>query len=248
MTSLKPKIDVDLFRLTPEQLNNGRNCCPLSLVPLHQIDKEFNRFEQIDISKEEHRVVLSKLFPDYLIEECNDTDWKLFMAMIRYDRQNHTFVVGCFDNKSALAFKLISYKHRHKDSIKWKTRAGTSPNSTPFVRIYSVNEPIYVIEGHRDALTAVLIGLNFIMLPYAGFKQTNPTYLQKEVSGKDVVFLIEDKQAYKCMYDVALKLAVTAKSIHLIDFTNGDKKVDLSDYVCYFNTIEEVLYGLRNLR
>lgn len=248
MSSIQPNINVDLYKLTPEQMSTGNNCNSLSPISLHQLEKEFNSFEQLDISDESHRTALAKLFPSYLTEGRDDTDWELFLAMIRYDRQNHTFVTGCFDNKSALAFKLISYKHRHKDGIKWKTRVGTSPNSTPLVRIYSDDGTIYVVEGHRDALTAILIGLDFIMLPYAGFRQTNPIYLQNEVAGKDVVFLIEDQQAYKCMYAVACKLSDTAKSVRLVDFNNSDKKVDLSDYVCNFNTIEEARDGLRNLR
>lgn len=249
MSNLKPNIQVKLFKLTSEQINMGIKNSSITPVQSRQIEIEFNSFEQLDISDEEHRIALSKLLPTYLTEECDNTDWELFLSMSRYDNRNQSFVAGCFDNTSALVYKLISYKHRYKDGIKWKTRAGTSPNSTPFVRIYSDNEPIFVIEGHRDALTAILIGLDFIMLPYAGFRLIDPTYLQSEVRGRDVIFLIEDKQAYKCMSEVALYLADTAKTIRLVDFTNDiDKKVDLSDYVCNFNTIKEVLYGLRNLR
>jgi hypothetical protein len=248
MSRLKLNINVDHFKLLPEQINSGSKNNSIPPLSLQQVEKDFNQFERLNTSDLEHNEALMKLFPIYLINECNDTDWELFLAMSRYDRNFHSYVTGCFDNSFPFEFMLISFKHRQKDGIKWKTKAGTSPNSTPLVRIYSDDGTIYVVEGHRDALTAVLLGIDIIMIPYAGFRLGDPTYLQNEVKGRNVVFLVEDKQAYKCMYSVACKLTDTAKSVRLVDFTNGNEKVDLSDYVYNFNTIKEVLDGLRNLR
>jgi len=169
------------------------------------------------------------------------------LAMSKYDNRNQTFVAGCFDNQP-FDFKLISYKPRVKDGVKWKTRAGTSPNGTPFVRIFTDEGTVYVLEGHRDALTAVLLGLDFIMIPYAGFRVKEPSVLQDEVSDRDLVFIVEDKAAYECMVKVAEYLKVTAKSICLIELRDTEEKVDLSDYVENFNTIQEVIDGLRNRR
>lgn len=248
MSSLKPNIDVALFKLTRGQKRSGSINSSRAPIPLQQLEKEFsNNFEPIDITSEAHMQVLNELFPSFLLEERDDADWELFLAMSRYDRENKTFVTGCFDTEPDFDFKLIAYKHRHLNSIKWKTRAGTSPNGTPFARIFSDTAPIYVIEGHRDALTAVLLGLDFIMIPYAGFKLKDPRYLRSEVRERDVVFLIEDKSAYICMSALAPILKETAKSLKIVDYSDSDTKTDLSDFTRNFSCIKEVYDACQNL-
>ena len=247
MSKLKPKIDTTLFKMTHEQMNTGKSVGSTPLVPLHRVEKEFDIFEEIDISDENHRRALHELFPPYLISQRDNVDWELFLSMSRYDRRNQTFIAGCFDNQP-LDFKLISHKLQFKDGVKWKTRAGTSPNGTPFVRIYTDSEIIYIPEGHRDSLTAVLLGLDFIMIPYAGFRLKEPSELQSEIRNRDLVFIVEDEAAYKCMTKVAEHLKETAKSICFIELIDTDEKVDLSDYVKNFKTIQEVIDGLQNRR
>ncbi len=247
MCSVKPKIDPSLYKLDTEQIKGKGSVkapCPL---PREQLSSEFNGFEPISKKDPKHYWALLELFPKYLIESCDDGDWQLFEAMSRFDRRNGTFVVGCFDNQP-LEFRLVSFKWRHKDNVKWKTRAGTSPNGTPFVRIYTDSETIYVIEGHRDSLSAVLLGLDFIMIPYAGFRLKEPAVLQNEVRNRKLVFLVEDETAYKCMTKVAEHLKETANGIRFIELSDTEKKMDLSDYVQQCNSIREVMNGLRNRR
>ncbi len=186
------------------------------------------------------------MFPKYLIEQADPDDMELFLSMSRFDSKNNTFVVGCFENKS-IDFQLISYKYKMLGGVKWRTRGGTSPNRIALVRIYSDNAPIFVLEGHKDSLTAVLLGLDFIMLPYAGYRNSEQVDLQKEVLGRDVVFLVEDEPAYKCMKRVSRPFAETADSIVLKQL-GGDTgiKVDLSDYIQQFNNIKEVANALQN--
>ena len=247
MSKLIPNIYPSLFKLTHEQIVSGcsKGNCTTSPIALKQLEKEFNSFENIDLSNERHEEEMLSLFPEYLFRECNEEDWHLFLSMSRFDRKNNTFVAGCFDNQS-LDFHLISYKWRRKNSIKWKTRAGTSPNSTPLIRIHTEEETIYVVEGHRDSLTAILLGLDFIMIPYAGFNLREDTSLQHEVKGRELVFLVEDEPAHKCMIKVANELKAVAESIKLISLGDEDEKVDLSDYVRKHNSIKEVCDGLRN--
>lgn len=248
MSKLIPNIDASFYRIDPTIMNSKKSYSDNGKkLSSGEIEKEFNSLEKIDISDENHRRALHELFPSYLISQRDDVDWELFLSMSRYDRRNQTFVAGCFDNQP-LDFKLISYKPRVKDGVKWKTRAGTSPNSTPFVRIYTDSEIIYIPEGHRDSLTAVLLGLDFIMIPYAGFRLKEPSELQCEIRNRDLVFIVEDEAAYKCMTKVAEHIKETVKSICLIELSDTDEKVDLSDYVKNFKTIQEVIDGLRNRR
>jgi hypothetical protein len=244
MGELKPNINTSLFKIDSERMSSKSRSGNITPIPLEQVEKEFNGFEAIDMSDPEHQEELQVLFPNFLLKTCDDADWQLFQSMGRYDRNNHLFVTGCFENQD-MKFKLISYKWRYKDNTKWKTRAGTSPNGNLFIRIFSEDRPVYAVEGHRDGLTAVLLGLDFIMIPYAGFKLRDIVLLKKEVSGRKVVFLVEDKAAYNCMKDVAVHLTDTAKRILLKELSHTGPKIDLSDYVQHFNTIKEVENGLR---
>ena len=245
----EPNINPSLYKLDyGEAMQEGDSLIQTKdsqKVPLINVKREFDSFEQINLKNEEHKSEMLSMFPIYLITDADQADKDLFHAMSRYDRINHTFVTGCFDNKS-LDFELISYKRRKFMNNKWSTRKSTHPNNTPLVRIFTDNEPIIVIEGQKDSLTAILLGLDFIMLPYAGYKVSDPSYLQKEVKDRKVVFLVEDEAAYKCMKNVAVQLRDTAKSILLKQLSHTDTKGDLSDYVQYFNTIKEVKNGLRD--
>ncbi len=162
--------------------------------------------------------------------------------MCKYDSKNKTAVVGCFRN-SPLKFELISYKRRRFYGKKWITRKGTHPNGTPFIRIYSDDRTVYIVEGHHDMLTAVLLGLDFIMIPTAGFKDA--TLIKNEVVGRDVVFIVEDRPAFLCMSKLALAIEEVASSVVLKQLVQG-QKFDLSDYVMTKNSIVEVHNGLKN--
>ena len=245
MSKLKPRIDLNLYKIDPSMMGDRKCHSSCKPIPHKRLEREFNEFSRLDWNNPRHREALLELFPEYLIYDCHETDWRLFDSMGRYDERHSTFVAGCFDNQP-LDFRLISYKWRFKDGVKWKTRAGTSPNSTPLLRIFTDRQTLYVIEGHRDSLTAVLLGLDFIMIPYAGFRLKDSAALREEVAGRNLVFIVEDEAAHECMKKVAEELKETARSIRFIQLDDTDGKVDLSDYVQRFNTIQEVLDGLRN--
>ncbi len=245
MSSLKPNIDINHFKLTPEQKASGAGKhYDRKTIPLEQIEKEFDSFESIDFNNPIHREEILSMFPEYLITESDKADMDLFLAMSRHDRKHQTFIAGCFENQS-VTFQLLSHKWHFKDDSKWKTRYGTHPNSTPFVRIATDDKPIYFIEGHKDSLAAILLGLDFVMLPNAGYKYEKYPSLSKEVEARDIIFLVEDEAAHKCMFPLSQVLAETAKSI-ILKLLSGqsDEKMDLSDYIQNFKTVKEVINGL----
>ncbi len=243
----KPNIDLSLYKIDVRDIGLCTSFLMSSKenISLFQIRKEFDNFHHIDIVNPRHDKEIKTMFPKYLLEQANSNDMELFLSMSRFDSKNNTFVVGCFDNKP-INFQLISYKYKMLGGVKWRTRGGTSPNGTALVRIYSDQEPVFVLEGHKDSLTAILLGLDFIMLPYAGYRNPEPIDLQKEVLGRDVVFLVEDEPAYKCMTRLSKPFAETADSLVLKQLGEAGMKVDLSDYVQRFNSIKEVANGLRN--
>ena len=245
----RPDINPSLYRLDDgKAMQEGDSLIQIKdsqKVSLINVKREFDSFEQINMEDEKHKREILSMFPDYLVNDADQADKDLFHAVSRYDKHNHTFVVGCFDNK-IMDFQLISYKYKFLGGVKWRTKGGTSPNGTALVRIYSDDDPIFVLEGHKDSLAAILLGLDFIMLPYAGYRNLEPVDLQKEVLGRDVVFLVEDKQAFDCMKKLSRSLSETASSIVLKQLDDTRMKVDLSDYVQQYNNIKEASDGLRN--
>jgi len=244
MSSLKPNIDISLFKIDRTQMAGKGYSGISNPISLEQLQVEFEHFEKLNLTDVLHRQVLLELFPSYLLKKRNKADWQLFCSMSRYDRRNKTFVTGCFDNQ-LLEFILKSFKWKYKDGIKWKTRAGTSPNGTLFIRIFTDDGTIYVVEGHRDSLTAVLLGLDIIMVPYAGFKLKDTEGLMQEVTGRKVVFIIEDRSAFKCMMEIAKAIEPVVKDIVMLQLQEGNK-MDLSDYVFTKTSIKEVLDGIKD--
>ena len=243
MSKLTPNIDVSLFKIDGVDVASYRSSSEED-VCREQLEKEFDAFERIDYSDPSHQKELLAMFPKWLIENANPIDMELFQFMSRYDRRHDTFVAGIFNNDGDdLRFELISYKRRRVGKIKWMTRKGTHPNNMPFVRIYRDDTPIYVVEGHHDMLTAILLGLDFVMLPTAGFKDAS--IIKKALLNANVVFIVEDERAYNCMFGMALKIEDIAKRITLVELSD-EQKYDLSDFVMSKNSIEEVIYELKN--
>ena len=195
-------------------------------ISTQQLQKEFNSFESIDINNSKHKEELLNVIPYWLYETANKEDLELFTALTRYDSKNNTLVAGWYRN-SLTDFEMITYKRRRLNGGKWINRKGTHPNQTSFSRIYSEAKPIYIIEGMRDALTAVLLGLNCIAIPTTSFKNFEDinSVINKE---DEVIFICEDMQGYKAMS----YLSQNIPNSRLLTFVqNQDEKIDLSDFV-----------------
>ena len=247
MGSLKPNIDTELYKLNDTDLISDANrySPPASNdISPEALKKEFDSFEHIDLQNDSHSKELDLMLPRWLIKNANPIDLELFEMMSRYDKKNSTFVVGVFNNGfDDLRFELISYKRRRLGKVKWMTRKGTRPNNMPFVRIYRDDTPIYIVEGHHDMLTAILLGLDFIMIPTAGFKDVNT--IKDALLNADVVFIVEDERAYRCMLGLALKIESIAKRITLLELSDK-QKYDLSDFAMEKNSIVEAINELEN--
>lgn len=213
-------------------------------IPLEQLVAEFDSFEKLTFSNRFHRDELTEICPFWLYKQADSSDLDLFQAMTRFDDGSKTLITGCYETND-IDFNLISYKYRRLGKIKWCTRKSTHPNAFPFIRIFSNKEPIFIVEGHHDALTAILLGLDFIMLPTASFK--NQDLFAEELNNREVVFIVEDSQAYYCMLTIAQQLTQHAKKIELIQLQKK-QKMDLSDFCFLHRDIEEVQNGLRNYR
>jgi hypothetical protein len=207
-------------------------------ISSQQLGREFNQFQTLNINNPQHHTELLNVIPYWLYETANKEDLGLFKALTRYDSQNNTLVAQWCKN-SVLDFEIVTYKRRRLNGGKWINRKDTHPNQTSFSRIYSETKPIYIIEGMRDALTAVLLGLNFIAIPTTSFKNFEDI---NSVINKDdeVVLLCEDMQGYKAMKLIEPRLHT--KNVRLICLISSkNTKIDLSDFVMQNKSIEGVL-------
>lgn len=204
-------------------------------ISSRQLTQEFNQFEYIDIFNNKHYKELKNIIPYWLYEMANKEDISLFMSLIRYDNYNDTIVAGWYKN-ILLDFEMVTYKRRRYKNNKWMNRKDTHPNQTSFNRIYNEQEPVFIIEGMHDALTAILLGLNFIAIPTTSFKNIDDIKQAIKLADK-VIFICEDMQGYNAMS----KIAENISNSKLLTFVkNKNEKIDLSDFVKSCKTIKEV--------
>lgn len=225
----------DTLALTPQPIKEQPQPVPKIEISSEQLQKEFDSFEMLDIRNPKHYEELLNVVPEYLLKEANEADTRLFMSCTRYDNQNQTLVAGWYKN-SLFDFEMITYKRRRLHGGKWINRKNTHPNSTVFNRIFDDTKPVYIVEGARDALTSILLGLNFIAIPTTSFK--NVEAIQSLIKPDDeVIFICEDMQGYKAMSNLSNAIA----NSRLVTFVKSkDEKIDLSDYVNSCKTIEGV--------
>jgi DNA primase len=207
-------------------------------VSSEQLQKEFDTFEMIDTSNQNHLKEIKAIIPYWLYETANKLDVSLFLYCTRYDTKNDTLVSGWYRN-SLLDMELITYKKRRLNGGKWINRKATHPNSTIFHRIYDSTKPVYIVEGARDSLTSILLGLNFIAIPTTSFK--NIELIKEVAKDSEVIFICEDLTGYKAMKS----LSENIPNSRMVTFVNNKTdKIDLSDFVMGCNSIDEVLIWL----
>ncbi len=225
----------DTLALTFQPIEERPQPVPKIEISSEQLQMEFNQFERLNKRNSKHLEELFNVVPEYLLKEANKDDLSLFMSCIRYDNQNKTLVAGWYKN-SLFDFEMVTYKRRRINGGKWINRKNTHPNSTAFNRIFDDTKPVYIVEGARDALTSILLGLNFIAIPTTSFK--NVEAIQSLIKPYDeVIFICEDMAGYEAMSN----LANSIPNSRLVTFVKSkDEKIDLSDYVNSCKTIEGV--------
>ena len=204
-----------------------------------QIEREFARFEPIDIYNLDHKRELSQTVEGYLYRDATPKRQEIFSSLLGYDVMNKTIVMKWCEY-SIKNYNMVTYKRRRLNGAKWVNAKGTKPNKTIMNYITEPNEPIYIIEGARDALTALLGGLNFVAIPTTSF--SNIEALKHILIESDkLIWICEDAQGYKAMQRLRDGLGFGGE---LITFSEDvDTKIDLTDYSQRFDNLESFLDG-----
>ena len=204
---------------------------------------KFDRSDKQTFSDEGYKQSALSIAPMWLYEQAQETDRQLFREFTTYDEVLQVIVLKIHDYTS----KLISYKHRYKmvhgNVSKWCNAYSTHPNKQCMVSIPSSNDtcPIFVVEGARDFLTMVLLGLNVIMIQTVGYQEWTEHELSL-LTGRKVILMpdIDSKsKGLNCMKNLAAQI-IEPKSIKIfnvkkiLDFAgirHNDPKMDFSDAV-----------------
>jgi len=204
-----------------------------------QLNKEFDYFEKLTFSNINHKRELLATTTLWLCREANEKDLEFFLSLTRYDSKNNILVMKWCEN-SILDLLIVTYKRRRFNSGKWVNRSNTHPNNTIFYRIVKNNSKIYILEGARDALNAILLGIDFIAIPSTSF--SNYKAIKECIKPKDeLIYLCEDLQGYRAMSKI--QEHINGKLVCLA--IRKDEKIDLSDFIVKCKNKNEVLNAIK---
>ena len=211
-----------------------------------QIVSDIERFDRSDkqtFSDDGYKQSALSIAPMWVYNQAQKVDIQLIREFTTYDEVERSIVLKLHNYEG----KLISYKHRYKmlngERKKWCVTPGTHPNKQCMVNIPSSNNncPVFVAEGSRDFLTAVLLGLNVVAIPNVNYREWTQTELSI-LTGRKVILIPDLDPEFKgvnCMNVLAAQLT-GAKSINVINITkildfagirHNDPKMDFSDVV-----------------
>lgn len=203
-------------------------------IKLYDSKRELQSFKNPDYKKE-----VLNICPLWVFKQASPASIKLFKSLTSYDFKNKTLVIKIHNYDG----KLISYKRRRLNSGKWVTAKNTHPNKQCLANITSENNHIYIVEGHHDFLTAILLGIDVLMIPTVNYK----SFTDYEISllkNRDVIFIADYKKddfsGVDCMRNLAKQIGSIVKNAKVfslplflenehIDFTGN--KLDLSEVV-----------------
>ena len=215
---------------------------------LKQMEKEIDGLNHSleTFKNREYREECLEIAPLWLYKEASTEALELFRKMTAWDKKNQTIIILIFNYEG----ELISFKRRRFMGAKWVTRKSTHPNHQCINGIHSDYGPIYVVEGHHDALTAMLLrqdeinSFNFLMIPTVSYVHFNEVE-QSLLSGRDVYFLPDlgdkDNGSIKGMTKLAKQTeeagAANVRVVNLKAFLEENRidipgeKIDLSEAI-----------------
>ena len=189
--------------------------------------------------------------PYWVYKQASKEDIEDFRTVTTFDDRNNTLVVKIHDYNG----RLISYKRRkvlEKDGkvTKWKSAHSTHPNKQCLKR-FKDEGIVYVVEGHHDFLTAILVGLNVLMIPTVSYNKFTE-YELSILQGKKVVFMPDLKKGDRKGIDTMTALAeqvgdrVNVLSLtRLLDIMNLKTRRTSLDFSDVVNLYDEGLQTLQ---
>ncbi|SMC10055.1 hypothetical protein [Nitratiruptor tergarcus] len=220
-------------------------------TPQKELQRYWNsllKLRELDSQKLEE--VINQVMPYDLAAVCRDEDKKELMQVVRFDPYHDSIAVKWMDEEGK-SIRTIKHRKKRGFSGKWIAYKGTRANANAQIRIKDPLEPVFILEGFHDYLTALLVGINFIVIPFKGYRQLTPKemdHLKQKMHHKhkyDFVFIPdidgidehthEKKISREAIRNLMMQLDPLADQIDAWDihekfeYTRGHEKVDFSD-------------------
>lgn len=204
--------------------------------------KELQTFKNPDYAKE----ALS-ICPLWVFQQAKPNAIELFKNLTSYDTKNKTLIIKIHDYQG----KLISFKRRRLPNAgKWITAKGTHPNNQCLLSNKANTDKdgnflnhIYVVEGHHDFLTALLLDIDVLMIPTVSYKSFNE-YEVSILKNRDVIFIADFKEddlsGVDAMRNLAKQIGAVARNAKVFslplfleseNISFSGNKLDLSEVV-----------------
>jgi len=215
-------------------LSDDRHKQIVKAIEWYDTQKQLQTFTNPDYKSE-----MMAICPLWVFKQADKKAIDEFRNITTYDFQNKTLVIKICDYQG----KLISYKRRQYNSGKWVTTKDTHPNKQCLVSIKSEHKHIYIVEGHHDFLTAILLSIDVLMIPTVNYKKLTE-YELSLMKNRDVILIpdfdIKNVQGVKCMKQLSLQVDEVSKDTKVFSLPrfledehisfNGTK-LDLSEVV-----------------
>jgi len=231
---VKPRANIEPKKEYIPILSDEVHTKILETIKQYDSKRTLQSFKNPDYKKE-----VLNICPLWVFQQATPAALKLFQSLTSYDFKNKTLIIKIHDYEK----KLISYKRRRLNNGKWITAKNTHPNKQCLANITNENNHIYIVEGHHDFLTAILLGIDVLMIPTVNYKSF--TYYEISLlKNRDVIFIADYKEddlsGVNCMRNLAKQIGSIAKNAKVfslplflesenIDFTGN--KLDLSEVV-----------------
>ena len=165
-----------------------------------EANTELSSFKNPDYKKEALEVS-----PLWLYKEASKESLARFRELVTFDNLNNTIVIKIHNYLG----ELISFKRRRFNGSKWITAKGTHPNKQCLINNQALQdehgnykEHIYIVEGHHDYLTALLLGIDCLMIPTVTYQEFND-FEMNMLKNREVVFIPDlngdDMSGVECM-------------------------------------------------
>lgn len=170
------------------------------------------------------KVEIQKVFPYYDLMPQNAKKY------IGYDAEHQSVVVANLEGE-----KVHNIKHHHKKDMEGKWLSFPNSRVRPFLidEYKKTSDYVFLVEGEKDALHLLSIGINVLTLGGVGLKWEN--YKELLRNKKIILFFDHDKAGYLNMIYKSLELKDIAREIFVVPFfflgNNLKNGYDVSDYI-----------------
>ncbi len=206
--------------------------------------EKYATFENLDYKNE----ALS-IDPLWIFQQSSLAAVEKFREVTTFDIRNKTMVIKIHDYSG----NLISFKWRRLgEKGKWITAKDTHPNKQCLSSIVDKNSPIFIVEGHHDFLTGILLNnsiksysapFNVLMVPTVNYDEFNEheinlltakdVYFLPDLNGDDMSGIDSFSRLAEQIEDISNDVAVISLALFLEEYNGGSNegKLDLSEAI-----------------